>query len=169
MVRLIICITYLIHILFLIYFINLGMQIKKRREMNIVEATTIDHPYAPVMCWGIGFIDWILISVLFCIDFIKIKYFLEFIYLAFLSLLFTIIIFLYTKCRIELKDDKIIKYSIFGRKIIYYSEITEIKQTMFGYKFLSNKKILFSINSKYHNYSQIFIEKIKKNMQYKTM
>ena len=160
--------TLLIHILFLIYFVKFGRNFKKKRKMNVVEATAaISFPYEPVLLWGIGFLQCILVNVVIYIDLVKNQNTIDIISmrLEFTTLILTIIIFIYTRWNIELKDDVIIIQGYFKKKIIHYSDITEIKQTMFTYKFLSNKKPLFSLNVRYHHFDLIFVEKIRIKMQ----
>ncbi len=149
----IICSSFLIHILFLIYFIRFISKNKKNRITRKKEITLFDNPNSILIPWSIGFILMVLYSFLYFFVFSRniqtTKYYL--IPLFSITLFFPFFAFLCSGYKIEFNENEIIKHFLFQKRIIKYTQITSIKQTDFGYKIFFNNKILFKVDGRYHS------------------
>ena len=155
---LITCITYLALSLSLTYYIFAATSKKKRKKNNVLDACFENIAFIP---WVIGFAFDTLFTLGYYIGFFK--NFDARIYLLTVVLLtcFSLIGLYFARWKIILQNDELIKYGIIRTTRIKITDITKIRDTVFGKKFYVNDKKLFEISARYHDYSNSFVNTIK--------
>lgn len=157
----IICIVNIIWLLYLPYYIYNYRAKKKRKIRGIIEATYDVDGYQSLVSWIIFYILYLIILVLSYLEYSTTGNKAKFVATSIFFLFPLIIIYYFTRWRIILEENGIIKYGIFKKKY-EYEEITEVKYKGLTYTFYNGKKRLFSMCVRGHDFPRIFIPTIEK-------
>ena len=160
------CVIYLLLIGCFAY-ILLGERAKRIREKNkIVEAHY--ENWAAAIGWVISFTFVTLFTFGYYTQFFSNKFnILSYFITVIIWLPLLIISYYFERWRIIIDGERVIKYGLFLKTTFNISDIITIKQTWFGYKFYLKNKKVFGVNARYHDFSQLFIKKLKEKANLK--
>ncbi len=158
------CVCYSLLIGCLAY-ILLSERGKSVRKKNIVAEVHYGF-WTALVSWTIGFAFITLFTCGYYIRFFSDAFDLlhYFITITVFLPLFAIAYYL-ERWRITIDGENVIKYGLFLKKTFHISDLIEVKQTWFGYKFYLKNKKAFGVDARYHDFSRSSINDLKEKVR----
>lgn len=154
------CIVNILWFLYIPYCIYNYKAKKNRQKRGIIEATSDVDGYQSLIAWFMFYILSRVVVILAHFEHFQTGNESAFVAMELFCSFPLIIIYSFTRWRIILEDNEIIKYGIF-KKRYKYEDITEIRYKGLTYTFYNGKKILFSMCARGHDFPKIFIPMIE--------
>lgn len=153
------CVVYILLVSNLIYFIWEEKNKRTRKKLGFLEVNFNAGGGFSFLSWMISFLFNTLFTINYYIPFLSsssVHYERDYFIVALIFSSLLIIGCYCSRWKIVIKDNKLVKYGLFTKQSFNISDITEMRQGWFGYKYFINKKRIFSTNVRYHNCSRAF-------------
>ena len=155
------CFLFVLHIGVLIY---LFCEVKKRKKWKKFGVLVVQVEIGlAFVCYVISLIFNIIFGLGYYLNFLMSIDFWLYLITAIAFSCFLIAGYCYARWKVIISDDKIIKHGFFVKKTYRMSDISKIKQTLFGHSYYMSDKKLFTTNARYHEFQRTFVNYIEEN------